>query len=59
MALTLIYQGEERVEELERRVSSIGESLYSVFTEAAEGAVSPVVASHVHAERILERGPRS
>ena len=59
MALTLIYQGEERVEELERRVSSIGESLYSVFTEAAEGAVSPVVASHAHAERILERGPRS
>ncbi len=58
MAFTLIYQGEERVEELERRVCSIGESLDSIFAEAEQGAVSPVVAAQAHAERILERGPR-
>jgi leucine dehydrogenase len=53
MALTLIYQGEERVEELERRVSSIGESLDSIFTEAAGLGQSPVVSAQAHARRIL------
>jgi len=57
MALTLIYQGEERVEELERRVSSIGESLDSIFTEAAGLGQSPVVSAQAHAHRILVRGP--
>lgn len=59
MAFTLIYQGEDRVEELERRVSSIGQSLDSIFAEAAGRAESPVGAAQAHAERVLKRGPRA
>lgn len=59
MAFTLIYRGEARVGELERRVAMIGEKLDGIFAEAAEMAESPVAAARRHVERILSRGPQS
>lgn len=59
MAFTLIYQGEERVDELERRVSMIGASLDGIFLEAEQRAESPIVAAQRRVERILARGPRA
>jgi glutamate dehydrogenase/leucine dehydrogenase len=58
MAFTLIYQGEVRVAELERRVSTIGASLDDMFAEAEERGESPVAAARRHARRVLDRGPR-
>ena len=58
MAFTLIYQGEERPEELERRVRSIGDRLGAIFAEADENAESPVAAARRQALRVLERGGR-
>ena len=59
MAFTLIYQGEDRVEELERRVATIGASLDAIFAEADELAESPVAAARRRVERILARGPHA
>jgi leucine dehydrogenase len=58
MAFTLIYRGEARVEELERRVATIGVKLDEIFGEAAEMAESPVAAARRQVERVLSRGPR-
>jgi leucine dehydrogenase len=58
MAFTLIHEGEERVDELERRVSTIGASLDEIFEEAAERGESPVVAARRRVARTLARGPR-
>ncbi len=58
MAFTLIYQGEDRLEELELRVKSIGESLAGIFAEAGKRGASPTVAARSRVERILARGPR-
>lgn len=59
MAFTLIYQGEDRIAELERRVRSIGAHLEAIFGEAARDGSSPAEAARRHAERILGRGPQS
>ncbi|NNL30190.1 MAG: hypothetical protein HKO77_04165 [Gemmatimonadetes bacterium] len=59
MAFTLIYQGEDRVEELESRVSGIGPRLTEIFEEAARTGVTPWRATHAMAERVLARGPQS
>ena len=59
MAFTLIYEGEDRVEELERRVATIGASLDGIFAEADGMAESPVAAARRQVERILERGPHA
>ncbi len=59
MAFTLIYQGEDRVEVLEARVSEIGTRLTEIFEEAAQTGVTPWKAAHTLAERVLARGPRS
>lgn len=59
MAFTLIYQGENRVEELERRVRTIGAHLEAIFEEAERDGSSPADAARTHAERILARGPAS
>jgi len=56
MAFTLIYQGENRVDELERRVRGIGDRLRSIFIDAHERGQSPVVAAQAFAERVLSRG---
>jgi leucine dehydrogenase len=56
MAFTLIYQGENRVEELERRVRGIGDRLRSIFIDAHEHGQSPVVAAQAFAERVLSKG---
>jgi leucine dehydrogenase len=56
MAFTLIYQGEDRVAQLERRVSAIGATLEIIFDEASRGDCSPVVAAQTHVQRVLERG---
>lgn len=58
MAFTLIYQGEERVEELQRRVRAIGSRLDEIFTEADANAESPVAAARRHVHRVLARGAR-
>lgn len=57
MAFTLIYQGEDRIEELERRVRSIGTTLDRIFAESASKGDSPVLAARALAERVLARGP--
>ncbi|NNF27001.1 MAG: hypothetical protein HKN73_07275, partial [Gemmatimonadetes bacterium] len=59
MAFTLIYQGQDRVEVLESRVSGIGPRLTEIFDEAAQTGVTPWKAAHTLAERVLARGPRS
>ena len=59
MAFTTIYQGEERIEELERRVRGIGAALDGIFAESAAAGSSPVVAARALADRVLARGPRS
>jgi len=59
MAFTSIYQGVDDLDELDRRVMGIGENLDSIFAEAAEAGVSPVVAAQTRADRILERGPKA
>lgn len=59
MAFTLIYQGEDRVDELEERVRSIGPRLETIFEESARAGTTPWDAAHTLAERILARGPRS
>lgn len=56
MAFTLIYQGETDVHELERRVRSIGQTLDSIFAEAAASSSSPVVAARALSGRVLARG---
>jgi leucine dehydrogenase len=56
MSFTLIYAGEDRVEELERRVSEIGGTLQEVFSDAERSGVSPVVAAERRVESVLARG---
>ena len=58
MAFTLIFQGEGRLEELERRVRSIGSRLDGIFAEAEEEGIDPSTAARAHAERVLRRGPK-
>jgi leucine dehydrogenase len=58
MAFTSIYMGVEDLEEVERRVRSIGTSLDMIFAEAAERGASPVVGAQAHVARVLQRGPR-
>lgn len=58
MAFTLIYQGEERLAELERSVRGIGTTLDGIFAEADERAESPVEAAYRLVDRVLARGPR-
>lgn len=55
MSFTLIYAGEERVPELERRVSAIGDTLQRVFSEAERLDVSPVVAAQERVRSVLAR----
>ncbi|MDA0328694.1 MAG: hypothetical protein O2958_06765 [Gemmatimonadetes bacterium] len=57
MAFTLIYQGETDVDELERRVRTIGQTLDAIFEAAASSGESPVVAARAMSERVLARGP--
>jgi leucine dehydrogenase len=57
MAFTLIYMGEDRIDELERRVREIGGRLRSIFVEARERGQSPAIAAKAAADRVLERGP--
>lgn len=59
MAFTLIYQGERGIEELERRVRSIGSHLETIFAEADGSEIAPAEAAFAHAERILARGPKA
>jgi leucine dehydrogenase len=59
MAFTLIYQGEDRVDELEERVRSIGRRLETIFEESARAGATPWDSAHALAERILARGPDS
>jgi leucine dehydrogenase len=58
MAFTLIYRGVDEVEELERRVRSIGARLDAIFATAEADGTSPVTASKALAEAVLARGPR-
>lgn len=58
MAFTSIYMGVDDLEEVERRVRSIGVSLDTIFAEAAERGASPVVGAQAHVARVLQRGPR-
>lgn len=58
MAFTSIYMGADDLAEVERRVRSIGESLDTIFAEAAERGASPVVGAQAHVARVLQRGPR-
>jgi leucine dehydrogenase len=55
MAFTLVYAGERRVEELERRVSEIGNTLDEIFTESTERGESPVLAAARRVQIVLDR----
>jgi leucine dehydrogenase len=57
MAFTSIYLGVDDLEEVDRRVRSIGANLDGIFKEAATRGSSPVVAAQAHVARILQRGP--
>jgi leucine dehydrogenase len=59
MAFTSIYLGVNDLNEVERRVRSIGEKLARIFAEAADRGSSPVVAAQAHVARVLQRGPES
>ena len=55
MAFTLIYGGEDRVDELERRVSEIGTTLSGIFEEAGRLGISPAEAAERRVESVLKR----
>ncbi|MDH3271739.1 MAG: hypothetical protein OEN56_10420 [Gemmatimonadota bacterium] len=57
MAFTLIFQGETRVPELERRVTAIERTLDSIFQESELSGLTPLEAARARVERILARGP--
>jgi hypothetical protein len=50
--------GVDDLQEVERRVCSIGGSLDTIFAEAAERGASPVVGAQAHVARVLQRGPQ-
>ena len=56
MAFGLVYQGERRQEELERRVATIGDTLEEIFAEAADLGGGPLAAARRRVERVLARG---
>ena len=56
MAFGLLHQGVTDPEELQGRVSQIGDSLRRIFTEAAELGESPLAAAQARVTRILSRG---
>lgn len=58
MAFGLIYQGEGREEELERRVAGIGDTLEQIFAEATELGEGPLAAARRRVRRVLKRGRR-
>ena len=55
LAFGLMYRGETRQEELERRVSGLGTMLDQIFGEAAELGESPVAAARRRVARVLSR----
>lgn len=57
MAFGLVYQGERRQEELERRVQTIGNTLEEIFGEATEIGGGPLAAARRRVQRVLSRGP--
>lgn len=59
MAFTSIYLGEDRVEELERRVRSIGTAIAEILHDSEERAESPLAAARRRVQRALERGRAS
>jgi leucine dehydrogenase len=59
MAFTSIYLGEDRVEELERRVRSIGTAIAEILHDSEERAESPLAAARRRVQRTLERGRAS
>jgi leucine dehydrogenase len=58
MAFGLVYQGERREEELERRVRGIGDTLEQIFAEATEVGEGPLAAARQRVRRVLTRGPK-
>ncbi len=58
LAFGLVYQGERRQEELERRVTMIGDTLERVFAEATEVGDGPLAAARRRVRRVLTRGRR-
>jgi len=59
MAFGLIFQGETRLEELDRRVRGIGDALEEIFIEAAAKGEMPVESARRRVDRILARGPEA